>query len=517
MVSRRVAIRDHPPDVPGPRPRRRVLPSPVVAAASASSPSSPRINPRTICRRYRESPRRPGQGGQGRAKTESDLLPRRPHGRGFAPEVRPRSCVHQSHRPESCSRSHHSFRSSTMSEPNRPAGGFTLIELLVVIAIIAVLIALLLPAVQAAREAARRAQCVNNLKQLGLALHNYADVNGVFPLGRVPDARPGDRAAAPLQRGHESSFLLALLPFIEQTPAVQRLQLRRALRWPAEFHGHRHGRRARSGARATRRSREPDDPVQDGLPADLRHAVHELHAVTPARFYAVARYSQPGLRSPSSPPRLAAADGIIHLLQLRRRSRRSPMGPATRCSSARVAYGKLPAASDGTGIWWTSGNNADTLAITLYPINPQKKLNNADLRTPACSGSTWRSCTRPSRATTPAVATPRSPTARSSSSRTRSTRCRTMPHRPAGRRARRTPMASSSSSPGHQRGVWQAISTTQRRRGHQRRLVLTREPRPHDRARGLRDGCSISLEVSDAPRRRPPGSFHWHVVLLRFN
>ena len=69
-----------------------------------------------------------------------------------------------------------------MKSPSRR--GFTLIELLVVIAIIAVLIALLLPAVQAAREAARRAQCVNNLKQIGLALHNYMSSIGTFPPGR---------------------------------------------------------------------------------------------------------------------------------------------------------------------------------------------------------------------------------------------------------------------------------------------------------------------------------------------
>ncbi len=94
--------------------------------------------------------------------------------------------------------------------------GFTLIELLVVIAIIAVLIALLLPAVQAAREAARRAQCVNNLKQLGLGVHNYNSANGVFPPLMSNFANPG--YGSPVQSTGEwpLSWAVALLPFMEQ-------------------------------------------------------------------------------------------------------------------------------------------------------------------------------------------------------------------------------------------------------------------------------------------------------------
>jgi len=102
---------------------------------------------------------------------------------------------------------------------------FTLIELLVVIAIIAVLIALLLPAVQQAREAARRSQCKNNLKQIGLALHNYHDALRAFPPGAV------EEFTGPLAGRTEATWVTFILPYIDQAPIYQTANWNSPMGW----------------------------------------------------------------------------------------------------------------------------------------------------------------------------------------------------------------------------------------------------------------------------------------------
>src|SRR5215470_18419273 len=93
--------------------------------------------------------------------------------------------------------------------------GYTLIELLCVIAVVGLLACLLLPAVQGAREAARRAQCVNNLKQIGLALHNYHDLCGTFPMGAGGGLFDPPRQS---HAGKNLGALVAILPYLEQAP-----------------------------------------------------------------------------------------------------------------------------------------------------------------------------------------------------------------------------------------------------------------------------------------------------------
>lgn len=108
----------------------------------------------------------------------------------------------------------HYWRPVVVSWRKPRDSGFTLVELLVVIAIIGILIALLLPAVQAAREAARRMQCSNNMKQVGLALHLYHDVNTVFPYGKRPAGRPN------------WSWSALILPLMEQQSLYDEIDFR---------------------------------------------------------------------------------------------------------------------------------------------------------------------------------------------------------------------------------------------------------------------------------------------------
>jgi prepilin-type N-terminal cleavage/methylation domain-containing protein len=104
--------------------------------------------------------------------------------------------------------------------PLTKAAAFTLVELLVVIAIIGILVSMLLPAVQSAREAARKMQCSNNLKQIGLALHNFHAANGRFPKGSLYDAPDGTTGT------YTISWWVAVLPYIEQSAMYDKFDIK---------------------------------------------------------------------------------------------------------------------------------------------------------------------------------------------------------------------------------------------------------------------------------------------------
>jgi prepilin-type N-terminal cleavage/methylation domain-containing protein/prepilin-type processing-associated H-X9-DG protein len=117
----------------------------------------------------------------------------------------------------------------------RAALGFTLIELLVVIAIIAVLIGLLLPAVQAAREAARRAQCSNNLKQIGLAMHNYHSALNVFPPGYLSQTQDNSTAPDAVELGPGWAWATMLMGHLEQSALYNAVNFAMPITHPASL------------------------------------------------------------------------------------------------------------------------------------------------------------------------------------------------------------------------------------------------------------------------------------------
>ena len=257
---------------------------------------------------------------------------------------------------------------------SRARRGFTLIELLVVIAIIGVLIALLLPAVQSAREAARRAQCTNNLKQLGLAIHNYIDQNGSMPIGAYKSVERYNVTDA-----HEHSILLALAPYYEQANVYNAFNVDVHYAGPDSTGG--------SFVNSTMTNIGvstlwcPSDPdVQEARRLTYWGA---SYGGFPMRYTSYKGNSGPWNNPARNTDRtnvnfsaqLSNALGLFHYYSSTKLSEIRD-GTSNTLMFGETAYGLLDDGSKTEWHWWTSGNYGDTMFSTSYPLNPHKKASN---------------------------------------------------------------------------------------------------------------------------------------------
>lgn len=246
--------------------------------------------------------------------------------------------------------------------------GFTLIELLVVISIIAVLIALLLPAVQAAREAARRAQCTNNLKQLGLGLANYESANGSFPQGSFMMLPPGNPAGGPCSGQHEHSFIVALLPYFEQSTIYN------AMNFMVHYQLIQNSTAQIAGIETLYC---PSDAKVSEINYScfswgMRFTSYHGNAGT---WFSPGRYADPFCKSYNFQQQLSQANGIFNYYSHTTIAAITD-GTSNTMAVGEFAWGKVDGGDGGWG-WWNSGNYGDTMYTTSYMLNPFNKERDA--------------------------------------------------------------------------------------------------------------------------------------------
>jgi prepilin-type N-terminal cleavage/methylation domain-containing protein/prepilin-type processing-associated H-X9-DG protein len=271
--------------------------------------------------------------------------------------------------------------------PAKP--GFTLIELLVVIAIIAVLIALLLPAVQSAREAARRAQCVNNLKQIALGVHNYISANDVFPWGCYRMHQMSDPTGYPYTSG--GSFV-PLLPQMEQSAVFNAINFNHNI----------------FGADNTTAVATSLNYLHCPSDASIENRVfmaggnvdggnmtmcYSSYGGCAGTWFNLPRFS---VDPPTFQTRINQQNGVIIYIGYEKNLNvGGTIYPSQNCGPTRLAsvtdgtsntlmyseraHGMLTAQDQICWNWWCSGNFGDTSFCTMFPMNPFRKIGDTSL------------------------------------------------------------------------------------------------------------------------------------------
>jgi prepilin-type N-terminal cleavage/methylation domain-containing protein/prepilin-type processing-associated H-X9-DG protein len=257
--------------------------------------------------------------------------------------------------------------------------GFTLIELLVVIAIIAVLIALLLPAVQSAREAARRAQCVNNLKQLALAAHNYLSSNNVFPQGI--QWQTDVNASKQPSCWTSGSCLVPLMQYAEQQPLFN------AVNFNVNMYNQPNTTISAAGIAilwcpSDAKVQEaytfpPGVPPNTTLPGVQLPMHYTSYGANSGEFFIIDFNGFTGVPNTcqfsfDSSPGQQQMNGLVYMLSHVSLASITD-GTSNTFAFAERAHGKFPASEVNCWNWWTSGNFGDTMFTTFYGMNVFQK------------------------------------------------------------------------------------------------------------------------------------------------